>query len=655
MLLSPAVLVLITAAALLVVGWAVAGRLWRGSPGERPEGLEELAAATTIAFTLWIALDWLLLLTGTFHASLLYGRTALAVVVAAVVIVRNRSRFASQVRLTPAAYGLIVALGLWSVFILWRGAILPPLTHDVLSHHLPRAVLYVRAAAFVDLSKVSSVFLDIPVNYEVLLADIVAMMRNDDFTEWLSTVQYLLFVGAAGALSQRWWRDSRIDVAVMTFAAGMPIVLLHSGAHKNDLMVGLFMLLALVWAGRYLMTGETQSLLLLGASVLLAAGTKPQGGILGAVLLPLVLVRAVRDLRARRLRVAAAIGIAAAALLGILLLGCFVYVDNHLPSTAPAAPSAPTGTSVMIQGYNDWANVWQAPWVLVAAPLSMTPNSLPVPWDRPWFWKRYEIYFSHLGVPFVLCFVAAPFAIKGWRGDGARERLAIGAATLATTLLMLPVRSHPHGMYLISLPRYLLFFAVVVLIWSVGGLVRALERVGPRVLALVSVAALGFFAVYAVDMAVSDTFAPLDYVLIARDFPGTRYIPFDPYRASSIVDSVAGPDDVIAVDARWGSWIYPLYGPGLTRRVRFIAENGPVTIGDDVDWVVVERAYETIWGSAKMSSLGTARKYFGTALPDQDGLRLVRALIRDPRFELVHAEPRRNQFVFRRRARPQPR
>lgn len=647
MLLSAAMLVLVTAAALLVAGWELAAVLWRRDGEGSPEGLERVAAAITIAFTLWIGFDWLLLLTGTMTAPVLYARTAVAVIAAAVIVVRRRHGFRSM-QVSGVVTAFVILLLLWTAYILWRGAILPPVTHDVLSHHLPRAVLYARAGAFLDLSKLSAVFLDIPVNYEVLLADIVSMMHNDTYTEWLSTVLYLLFIVASGALAQRWWRDGRTVLMTMICVAGMPVLILHSGTHKNDILTGLFMVLALLWGGRYLRTGDYPALLLLACSVVLAAGTKPQGGILGAVLLPLVVIRAVRDLRSGRLSARAAAGAVAVGVMAVLLLGGYTYIDNYLPVRQVVPPGEASRVIPVTQGYGDWANLWQAPYVLLAAPFSPSPFSLPVPWDERWFWKRYEIFFSHLGLLFTLAALAAPFAVKAWRGEEARERLTMFGAALVTFVIMLPVVFLPHGMYPISLPRYVFFFGPAVFAWTVGALLQSRIASRRTVSRMLFGGALVVFLLYAVDMAMHDTFAPFDYVVVASQFPESRYIPFDPYRSTSYVDSVAGPDDVIAVDAAWGGWVHPLFGAALSRDVRFIPEAKTLKIPADADWVVVERAYQTIWGSPDLKTLGNARKQFGKGGRNPAQYRVARALYNDPRYVLVYARPSRNQFVFRR-------
>ncbi|HEX2120964.1 MAG TPA: hypothetical protein VHL59_04910 [Thermoanaerobaculia bacterium] len=637
----------VTAIALLLFGWGCSERMWRRGDADAPGPLERACAAVTIALATWLAVDWLLALTHTLTRPMLLARTGVALLAALLLLIRAPLR----PRIPVAALFCIVPTALWSAFMLWRGAILPPLTHDALSNHLPRAVLYSRLDGFADLSRLSPAFRDIPVNYEILLADILTLLGHDRYTEWLNTLLYVAFVVVAGALAQRWWRSAPAAILVMTLVAGVPVLLLHAGADKNDLLTATFMAAALVWGGRYWRTGDYRALLLLGASVLAAFGTKPQGGIIGAALLPFVLLRAVRDLRAGRLRVRALAGAAVFGVAGFILLGGYTYVDHRLPREQTGSSPLPGKAKTTIVRYGEWENLWQAPYVLLMAPFEVSPFSLDVPWEpRPWFWKRYEIYFSHLGIPFSLCVFAAPFAVGAWRErEGRGERIVTAGATLATVVAMLPVVFSPHGMYTISLPRYVLFAVAPAMAWSAGAACHALSKRSAKSVWYLAAGAAVIFASYAIDFAVNDSFAPLGHVLRARETPGTRYIPFDPDRATSVVDLLAGPHDVIAVDAVWATWIHPLFGKDLTRPVYFIRrENGPLSIPATADWVVVERAFNVVWRDPRMRSLADARTYFLRNVPSADETRVADALRRDPRFRLVWEEPRRNQAVFRR-------
>jgi hypothetical protein len=219
-------------------------------------------------------------------------------------------------------------------------------------------------------------------------------------------------------------------------------------------------------------------------------------------------------------------------------------------------------------------------------------------------------------------------------------------AAIAAFILMLPVLFRPHGFFLISLPRYALFIVPIVFGWTVAPLAaRMPERAAEGMLV---VAALSFVA-YGVSNAVNDRFAPLDFVLWAREHPGTRTIPFDQDRAASVADRLASPNDTIAIDASYASWIHPVFGAGLTRPVIFIPPgDGPPVIPKEAQWVVIDRSWSIIWEASGLRDLSQAEEMMSHGKPSEDDLRVARAVAADPHFKLEYAQVVRNQLVFRR-------
>ncbi|HEX8618181.1 MAG TPA: hypothetical protein VF911_11400 [Thermoanaerobaculia bacterium] len=626
-------IVLLTALGFLAIGLDLTLRAW---PRDlRP--LERTTFAIVIGAAMWCATSWMLALPMMLTKPLLIARAAI-VVAAAAMLFRQRGRIGTLQIDNRAATVVLLALlpvMLWTQFVLWRGAIIPPVSHDALAYHLPKAVLWSRANGFRYLEELAPAARKIPANYEMLLTEMVATQGRDDYTEWPSTAFWIFFVVAAGALADRWWRGKfLVPLAAMIFAAGLPVALLHSGAHKNDLLIAATMVSMMIAAGRWISEGELPSLIVLILATGLAVGTKPQAATLFLCLAPFLLPRVVK-LRVRNIAALAAFGIAA-----FLLLGGAVYVANFVRERALFGSA---NAEMEVVTYGDWANLWQAPYVLLAAPFSASSESLRVPWaSEPWFWKRYELYFSHFGIPFALCAVAAPFFAFRHRG---KERVLVTLAALAAFAFMLPVVFKPHGMFLISLPRYALFIAPVVFAWTVAPL--ALRRMRAAY-ALLAVGAISF-SIYAMDSAVHDTFAPLEYVLWSRENPGTRVIPFDPGRAASVVDAKAGPHDKIGVDASFASWIHPLFGRDLTRPVHFFPEtDGPVVIPDDVDWIVIDRSWHVSWEAAGFTDLSQARRFINKGQPRPEDLRVRRAVVADKRFKVDHARIGWNQVVFRR-------
>lgn len=626
-------IVLLTALGFAAIGLEVTLRAW-------PRDLRALERATfaiVIGAAMWCATTWIFALLMILTTPVLLARAVIVVAVAAM-LMRKRARIASvqldNTIVTAALLALLPVL-LWTQFTLWRGAVIPPLSHDALSYHLPKAVLWSRADGFRYLEELAPAARKIPANYEMLLTEIVETQGRDDYTEWPSAAFWLFFIIATGALADRWWRGNfLVPLTAMIFAAGLPVALLHSGAHKNDLLLAALMVSMMVAAGRWISDGDVPALLVLILATGLAVGTKPQAASLFLGLAPFLLIRAFR-LRVRTIAGIALFGIAA-----FLLLGGAVYVANFMRERALIGRAT---AEMEVVTYGDWANLWQGPYVLLAAPFSRSSDALYVPWSaEPWFWKKYEIYFSHLGIPFALCAVAAPFFALKFRG---RERVFVTLAAAAAFFIMLPVYFKPHGMFTISLPRYALFIAPVVFAWTVA----PLAMLGPRAAkAMVAISAVAF-SVYAVDNAKNDAFAPIDYVLWARRNPDVRMIPFDPGRAPSVADVNAGPHEKIGVDASFSSWIHPLFGRNLTRPVHFFPPgDGPVVIPDDVNWIVIDRSWHVSWEAAGFTDLSQARHFLNKGVPRPEDLRVRRAVAADKRFKVEFARVGWNQVLFRR-------
>ncbi|HEX9986708.1 MAG TPA: hypothetical protein VGF69_25860 [Thermoanaerobaculia bacterium] len=623
-----AMLTIVTALAFLLLGHNLATRLWAVdelSPMER--------TSATIAFGVgfWIVSIWAMALPRVMTRGVVMIVTAGVLLVALALLRLDRYRGAAP---------LLWPLAPWGMFVAWRGWIVPPLSHDALAYHLPKAVLYARARGFAYFDFLDFRIRKLPATYELLLAENLVLEGTDRISEWFSLLFWVALAVGAGALVERWWKaDVFATATTMLLVAGAPVALLHSGAHKNDLLVAAFVVLTFVWCGRFISTGDVRALFPLILATGVAVGTKPQAGMIALLLVPAAVVRLVRD---RKLRFSA---LALLALFGIavfLLTGGWVYLDSMRHADLDAV-----GEKVV--KYGDWANLWQGPYVLVAAPFSSSPVALSVPWEsEPWFWRRYEIFFSHLGGPFSLAALLLPFAVMAFRKlEGPRvERLVILGVSLLAVAIMLPVTFVPHGLYAISLPRYVLFLAPVVFAWTIAPVVIAARERRPR--AGLTLASLAMVALLfnAIDNAWNDAFVPVEYVQWARQHEGTRVVGFDPMRAAEVFDRSAGKTDAVAVDAGFGAWLHPLFGSELQRPVTFMT-NGQIPA--HVRWVVVDRAWGAIWGHPELKDLSQARKYLDAGVPYPGDTRTVDALRHDPRWEVVFYNPRQNQAVFKRR------
>ncbi len=615
-------LIVVTLAAFLWLGRELSIRWWPGEIGP----FERACYAAAIGMVAWLGSIWILAIAHVMTMPVLLTRTAIVILIS---LRLGWTRPEPQTR-DAVAWIASIPFILWLSFTLYRGAILPPVSHDALAYHLPKAVLFARAGGYEYLSDLDARIRNIPANYELLLTDAIVADGGDRWTEWLSTLFYVLFTIAAAALAERWWRSRRAANLAALFTGGVPVVLLHSGAHKNDLMVSFFIVAALVACGRWIEKREPASLMLAIAAFAAAIGTKPHAAAVAACAAPFVIWK----MPLRQI-----VRFAVVAIVAVLLLGGAVYVYN-LTNERDVIGVGEIGKASTVIAWGDWANLWQGPYVLLAAPFARNPRELTVPWEeRPWFWRRYEIFFSHLGILFSTAAIAAVVMMLRHRGH--RERLFITIAVFGAFALLLPVVFLPHGMFAISLPRYALFIVPVIFAWLVG----PLERFAVPL----AVAGAISFTWYAVDNARNDAFAPFAYLQFLHEHPGNRSIPFDPNRAASIADRRAGPYDKIAIDAAFGTWIYPAFGAGLTRPVEFIPPGeGPPRISDDSKWVIVDRGYSSIWEHPGFRDLSQARQFLVRGRPKAEELRVLNAMRADRRFELVFYNPVTNQAVFRR-------
>jgi hypothetical protein len=615
-------LLALTIAAIVFLGYELAVRAFR----------EQIwAAALCIASSIWIATVWSAALLHRLDRPAMIVKTLLLLAAAIVLFARRRR---ATVDLDSRYLLFFIPLIAWVAFLLWRTHLTSPLTHDALAYHLPRAVLWMREHGFAYLAlPIDPRLRLLPANYELLLADAMLLDGADTFTEWIAVFFFAAFVITCGALAQRWWNDTRAALATMLLAAATPVLLLHAGADKNDVMTGFFMTSALLWGGRWVGARDWPSLVLCVVATAAAIGTKPQGIFLAAALAPFVVWR----LRgAKRFATIAIIGIVALALLGGAL-----YVSRFL--------NEPANEQQQFVAYDDWSNVWKAPWTLLAAPFSPSAFELWVPWSpKPWFYQRDELFFSNLGAPFVICLLLVPVALFVFRRDlpeRAVERHTMSIAAAAVFLLMLPVRDvpMPHGVYVMALPRYVLFLVPVVLALSFTPAIRRATRYA-TVTATVLIIWFTWSAVFAV---LNDRFIPLNFLSWAMNHRGTRLVAFDFHRAAVVADAAAGENDVIAMDAGYGAWIHPAFGARLTRPVRFLKPGEAMP--DDAKWVVIDRAWHMIWAGPGFRDVSQWRTHLGYGQPTAEDVRLYEQLTRDPRFEAVFYKRATNQAVFRRR------
>lgn len=624
---------------------------------ESSEPLEIASASILVGLSVWIAGSWSLALTGTLTRSALLAMTALFVAVGCVVLAKAFS-FLREVEVPRAvAIPLLSAVPIlvWTSFVGWRSSILPPLSHDALAYHLPKALMIARAHEFRYFEAPDLRISHLPANYELLLADVILLMRGDRLTEWVGIFTFISFLVASGALAQRWWSHSTAALATILVVGSAPVVLLHSAADKNDLLVGCFALSALLFGSRWAARGGTVSLLLLVMALTAGGGTKPQQAAVMLGLAPFLIRRAIRDIRIDRSKATRTLfAVALAAPLWFGVTGGAAYVANAIHESAPltmeVGATAVDETSAMFQ-WGDFHNLWQFPLLLVLVVFSPNDLGVWVPWRHEyWFWPEFELYFSHFGILATICVLALPLAVGFFRRMGTRpdERFVQSIAVLLALVLTLPVQFRPIGAFA-SFPRYVIYALPLVVAWVVPPVIARVNlRTGGLILSLLSV----HFVYNAVRVGTLDHFAPLAYVQWVARNPGTREIYISSNRAASVVDRVAAPDATIAVDGAFDTWLYPAFGRELRRNLILLPPAAPgrtVEVPAEADWVIVDRSWSSLWGHPELTDMGRFWKYRAKGRPRARDLAVLTQLLRDPRFVLVFRDFKRNQAVFARR------
>lgn len=641
------------AVAIVVTGTAAVAFLWSRFDGPhdlRPAEL--LTAGAVCGLGLWLAIHWILAIAHEL-TRLSVGLTAGVFLAAAIaVLVRKRGDFwrATAPNETAAILAFLVPLLLWSIFIFWRGSVLPPLSHDALAYHLPKALMMMRAQGFEVFEAPDVRIGGLPANYELLVADVMILSGSDRVTEWIGTFAFVLFLAATAAVAQRWGLRLPGTVVTVMGTASAPVVLLHSGADKNDLLTMFFSLASVVFGARWCVTGGRTSAALAMTAMALAVGTKPNAAAIAAGLLPFALWRIWRLLRDRRLKVRDVVITGAFAFIIVLLGGGWSYIANWLATGDASMSAAAAAVPALAPArYGDWFSYWQFPYLLLTIPFSRTANGVWVPWaDEYWFWPHYEIYWSHYGFLFTLAVLLIPLAVRRYgRGERALERrIALSSAAIAVAI-MLPVVQRPIGLYG-AYPRYMLVILPLVIAWTMAPIADELwmrRRIWGGMFAAAIAASFTAYALLCVE---KDRFAPLEYVMWMGRHPGNRSIAFMGGRAASVVDRRAGPNDKIAVDGSFDTWVYPAYGARLSRAVVFLPPNAtPADVPADAEWVIIDRSWSSIW-SQDMKDMGDGWTHLGNGRPAPGDVRFLNLMKQDPRFRLVYQLPKFNQSVFRR-------
>jgi len=642
-------------AAMFFAGHRLSEWLWARSARAPLPALERACSSALLGIVLWLATTWALALA--FHLRPGYLLAAAAAAAAAAIALSGKRRAPSGGEMRPRAQIDALALTLapvlaWVMFLLWRGYVLPPHTPDALTYHLPRAAMVAKTGGFEFFGLADSRIDHLPPNYEMLLADFLVLQGTDTYTEWLSTLFFVLYLLQAAALAVRWWGPGRHVYPVALLVAGAPLLLLQGAAHKNDLMVGCLLLGALLWLGRFFRQRELAAGILLILAACAAAGTKQQGLLFALLAAPVVAWTAWRALRERALRASQLAIAAATAAGGFLLLGGYYYLCSAAASLGGAGGPGLAAIAEPV-AYGAWANLWQVPLLALLAPFSASNTTVWVPWSgEEWLWERYDVHASNFGGVVSILALLLPVAAWLYRREpdreGLHERLIVTLIAALLAAAVLPINFSPHG-YVSGFPRYLMFLPALAVCWTAAPALAWIERTrgaASLALAAATLACAALFADTALDVARYDKFAPLRDIMRAASHPGTRWVRSMPWRAASVLDCLAGPRDAVDFHAGHDSWIYPVFGVRLTRDVHFI--RNAAQIRPRAQWVIVDRAYNVIWGDPDFKDISQWQRYLGRGSPRPSDLEVVEALLRDPSYALVFYNRHEVQAVFRR-------
>jgi hypothetical protein len=637
--------------AFVLAGAATAGRLVPYTEGSDrgARALEVASAAALLALAYAVATSWALAFAGLLSRPWLVLSAAPFFAASVPMILRaaQSPAWRRTFSVPPAWWapiGALVLVGVWTVFVLWRGTVVTPYNGDALSYHMPRAAIFVQEHGFTVPQTPEGRLASWPCDYELLLADAIALVGDDGLCGWIGTASFLALLLVGAALLARWWGWGRHVLIGTALVASTPVAVLHSGVHKNDLMQCALTVAVAFFAEPWVRRGSKSGLTLALVAALLALGTKLQGLAVCAGLAPLLLWGAWRHRASSRTALFAVVGVVG----GVALLGGAVYAVDVVRFHALALPPEQKGA-----GYGAWENLWMYPYLAVAGPLTPRPNWLWIPWRHVYWWSpENDIMFAGFGPVFSVLILAMPVAGWLWRGDGDLVgRAATSGCLLAVAVLVLPVRVLPTG-FILGAGRYLAFLLPVVCGWTLSPLILALERRVARsgvVAAMASAAVAGIFVREAWMCGVEDVACPWGWVAYRLDHPEDRTPHRQRWRAASGLDAVAGPTDHVAIDVALDSCVYQAYGPKLTRTVMFLPRtDGPVPIPPDADWVVVDRAFNVLFGHPDFTDC-SRWDLFGHGRSTPDETKVLRQLGADPSWVLLSYKPEWNQAVFRRR------
>lgn len=552
-----------------------------------------------------------------------------------------------------------VLFSLLVAFALWRGWLLPTLNTDALYLSLPKADQYVvdhGLNLFIPPAQAWMTHAAQPSTYEMLLASVMALTGNDHLTEWVATLSGTLYALMIFVLFRQWFKEHLTAYLGWLLALSSTLFLLHLSSDKADLTTNLACLLLITWTARSLNQPTTWNLGMALLSGFLLLGLKKSGWLVFPVFMLILLVRMIwrPAIGIPRPRYAL---LALLSLGGLLLLGglnhLYLWIQTGNPFGVYFVKDQLAYSSfTFLDPVRFLAIVALAPYI------GSSPRTLHLPWNgQDWYWPPYNLFFSHYGYAFLFILIWACWGGLRWlrkrpEGPPGPARTWILLALGAWAIIATHRYSYEGGFNTIG--RFVLFLVPTLL--ALGFLTWFDRRWGARprspwLNAALLVGASCLTGGSALQAYRQDSYAPWPYVAALWKHPEwRRTIYINPDRVTEILDRMASPDAVIATDLTYQSWIHPLWGEHLTRKVELIHWKGSkAQIPEDAQWAVADNMASQIWAAnLEVRSAADFARNQGWGLPTSRDTALYHQLKEDPHWRLILSNDFGNQCAFQR-------
>lgn len=626
-----------------------------------PDPGEQVASTLLVCFALLIGTNWALAALHCLNFEGLVVSTILAAAGGAALTMKQWKGWLSArpERPSPLILSFWIFFGLVVAYAAVRSLVIGPRVEefDALSYHFPKAVEIMRAHTVPHVISGDFRLSYFPWNYELLLADALILTPGDGFTFLIPLAAYLGFLASVHSVFRRCWPTSPSQdlIAGLAIVAATPILILHITANKNDVLTVFLQVEFLLWFTHWCLNGDLRSMGLAFGSFVLMLGTKTSALFLGPAALFMLWHH--RKAWSPPLRTSAVRPwhLAGTAVLIFFLLGGGWLVLNFRWSGNPLGACAWAGGISSFEAnaaprYTGIANLWHFPLMLFGKPFSSNELGAWAVWDgRYWFWPTYRIVYGHFGWLCSALLILLPFSRALTRGvdDSARTfRLHLSLGLISFVLFCLPQQYRVDGMFC-GMPRYMLCIPLVIAIWTSVPLLGWLRRKGwPFLHGLIVLGTLAYAMAQHWIYFKRDEARP--FALFVHELLNAA--PREPILMSEILDRIAKPKDVVALDGGFGALFYPAYGTQLDRPLHFLKPDPKrVSIPADTKWVLIDRSWNSGWSHPGAT---TAADFWGpiTPRPTTEDLALLAQLRRDPDWELIVINPPLVQAIFRRRA-----